>query len=293
MTPAPPGLLLAAPAAAVVVLVAVAVALLRHPPPEKGTAAATVRPRPLPPRALAAAAARWGPPLRRRLPADLLDRVRRRLLAAGRPGTALDEWCGRLAVFTVLGLAVGAWVGLAGGSPVVALLFVVWGAAHALIVVVLDGRTRQAEIERSLPELVDVLAVLVRGGLTLRPALARVSETFPGPAAEEIAHVLRRLELGSTTRQAFVELRERNPTNAVGRFVGVVLQADALGTPLATALVTLAEDARSRAAHEAKRAAARAAGSVALIAVALMMPAALILSFAVPFFQPGGIGSLF
>lgn len=291
MTP----VLLAVAAALVPVIAAAGIGLLRHPGPARpgapesphGSPSTTWR------RGFAVAERRLGPPVARLVGPRHLARLDRRLLAAGRPGgMTVEPWCGRAALFALLGFVLGTVVINLGLVPIGVLAWA-WGITHAGATLVLDGSERQGEIDRSLPELLDVLSILVRGGMSLRPAIGRVAETFPGPAADELTHTLRRLQLGADTRSAFVELRERNPAESVGRFVAAVLQADELGTPLAAALVALADDTRSTAAHEAKRRAARAAGSIGVVAALLMMPPVIILGLAIPFFQPGGLSSLF
>ena len=45
------------------------------------------------------------------------------------------------------------------------------------------ARRRQEQIERALPDFLDILAVCVSAGIAFRPALARVAESSEGPCA--------------------------------------------------------------------------------------------------------------
>lgn len=78
-----------------------------------------------------------------------------------------------------------------------------------------------------------------------RVAMERVGATLEGPLAEEIRRTLRRMDVGVRRRQAFVELRERNPRSAtMGLFVTAIVQSEELGAPLADTLNQLASDMR-------------------------------------------------
>jgi tight adherence protein C len=219
---------------------------------------------------------RVGPPLQALLGERRVDRVRRRLAAAGRPGgLTVERYLGRKAAFGVLA-TLAALALLFQGRPLLAgsLLFGGW----IWMDVWLSGavRRRQTEIERRLPDFLDVLAVTVGAGLGFRLALLRVAETLGGPLAEEILTTLRQMDLGAERRVAFEELRERNPSPSIGQFVGSLLQAEELGTPLSDALVELAADMRRSGAQYARRRAARAAPRVSLIVSLVLVPGTLV-----------------
>jgi tight adherence protein C len=137
----------------------------------------------------------------------------------------------------------------------------------------LEADRRQRQIERELPDFLDILAVTVTAGLGFRQAMERVGETLAGPLAEEIRRTLRRMDVGVRRRQAFVELRERNPrSKTMGLFVTAILQAEELGAPLADTLNQLARDMRREFSQQARRRAARAAPRVSLIITMIIMP---------------------
>ena len=136
-----------------------------------------------------------------------------------------------------------------------------------------EAQRRQRQIERELPDFLDILAVTVTAGLSFRQALDRVSETMTGPLAEEIRRTLRRMDVGVQRRTAFVELRERNPRSAtMGLFVTAILQAEELGAPLSETLNQLARDMRREFSQSARRRAARAAPRVSLIITMIILP---------------------
>ena len=104
-----------------------------------------------------------------------------------------------------------------------------------------------------------------------------MATSLSGPAAEEILATLRQMDLGATRREAFQKLRERNNSKTLDNFVAAQLQAEELGTPLADALASIADDTRRMAAQTARRRAQRAAPRITLTAIALLLPATMIL----------------
>jgi tight adherence protein C len=221
--------------------------------------------------------ARLAPPLMRILGRSRLEAARRRLEAAGRPGgLTVEGYVGRKATFTILMGGVGVLFLLDGNlfgfavSTVAGWLWMdVWVAGMA--------RRRQAQIDRDLPDFLDVVSVTVRAGSGLRAALSRVSEALGGPLGEEMLIALRQMDLGSGRRQAFEDLRRRNTSEPLGQFVTALLQAEELGVPLSDAITNLAADMRRVYHQEARRRAAKADPRVNLIVTTLIVPGAIIL----------------
>jgi tight adherence protein C len=85
------------------------------------------------------------------------------------------------------------------------------------------------------------------------------------------------MDLGATRREAFEALRARNGSQTMDSFVAAQLQAEELGVPLADALASIAEDTRRAAAQQARRRAQRATPRITLIAIALLLPATIML----------------
>jgi tight adherence protein C len=148
--------------------------------------------------------------------------------------------------------------------------------------VLLDGRgrRRQGQIDRDLPDFLDVLAVCINAGIAFRPAMARVAQAVGGPLGDEVETALRQIALGAPRREAFEALRERNPSEPLGMFVSAFLQAEELGVPLADALVDLAKDMRRDSAQRARRRAQNAVPRVSLVVIVTILPAAVMLLIA-------------
>lgn len=205
------------------------------------------------------------------------ERVQRRLDLAGSPrGMTLGRYAELRAAFLALG-AVAGLIFLLLGSVFLALMCVL------LAMLSLDwwlsslGRRRQRQLERDVPDFIDVLAITVRAGVGYRPALERVAASLEGPPSEEITRTLRQMELGAMRREAFEALRARNDSKTLSAFVGAQLQAEELGVPLADALAGIAADTRQAAAQEARQRAQRMTPRITLVATFLLMPATMML----------------
>jgi tight adherence protein C len=272
--------LLALLAAGCVVLAGYGLLLFQTPPLarlELDVVTGTTRRTPPITRFLEAVGRRYGPRYVRSLSDVREQRLRTRLVAAGQPGRpGLDAYGSR---------KVG-YLALFGGAGVVLVLLGSWLSGSLLVLigwfwadlVLIGGRQRrQAEIERQMPDFLDVLAVTVGAGLGFRAALGRVSEGLGGPLAEELRQTLRQLDVGESRRKAFLELRDRNSSESLGTFVSAFLQAEELGAPLGGALVEIAADIRREGAQVARRTAARTSPRVSLVVSFLMVPAAMLL----------------
>jgi tight adherence protein C len=204
-----------------------------------------------------------------------LASVRRKLDAAGKP-TSIEGYAGRKAAYLVLFGVPGLFF-LFDGLWFVFVGMVVLGWVWPDILISGQARRRQAQIERDLPDFLDILAVTVGAGVGFRPAMSRVADALGGPLGEEVRTSLRQMDLGASRRQAFESLRRRNESESLSTFVTALLQAEELGVPLAQALSELAGDMRRSFHQNARRRAARAAPRVSLITTLLIVPGAMLL----------------
>ncbi|MPY80348.1 MAG: type II secretion system (T2SS), F family protein [Actinophytocola sp.] len=157
------------------------------------------------------------------------------------------------------------------------------------------ARRRATEIEKTLPDFLDVLSVTVSAGLDFRRALWRVCESMPGPLAEEFTLALQQIELGTSRRDALRQVRSRTSSSTLSQFLTAVLQAEELGAPLSEALIEISVDMRRNTSQEARRRAARTAPRIQLVVTFLMVPAALILLLGAILISmsQGGAGGVF
>ncbi|GGQ58345.1 MULTISPECIES: DUF5936 domain-containing protein [Streptomyces] len=220
---------------------------------------------------------RYAPAVLRLMGPRQVARYRRRIDLAGNPGgLTIDRYAARRAVYGAIG-ALGAFAALLQGSFFVALLMLAFGLFWSEVGIWSAIRVRKDAIERTLPDFLDVLAVVVSAGLGFRQALDRVASRYEGPWADEIRITLRQMDLGVSRREAFQELRRRNDSEQVAMFVTALQQGEELGAPIVDTLVSIAKDMRRTDAQNARRKAARAVPKATLMITTFMVPATMLL----------------
>lgn len=220
---------------------------------------------------------RYAPAVLRLMGPGQVARYRRRIDLAGNPGgLTIDRYAARRAVYGAIG-GLGGLVALLQGRFFLALVMVAFGAFWSEVGIWSAIRVRKDAIERTLPDFLDVLAVVVSAGLGFRQALDRVASRYEGPWADEIRITLRQMDLGMSRREAFAELRRRNDSEQVAMFVTALQQGEELGAPIVDTLVSIAKDMRRTDAQNARRKAARAVPKATLMITTFMVPATMLL----------------
>lgn len=202
--------------------------------------------------------------------------LRHRLDAAGRPMT-LEAYVGRKAAYTVLYGGAGLFLLVLTGAWYMLPALAYYGWVTPDLNLARLAKRRQAQIDRDLPDFLDVLAVIVAAGSGFRAGLTRVAGEMEGPLAEEVVRTLRQMELGASRRAAFEALRDRNDSEPLALFVASLLQAEELGAPLTNVLGDIAMDMRREFEQIARRRAAQATPRVGVIVTTVVMPGAIVL----------------
>ncbi|MFK4223752.1 DUF5936 domain-containing protein [Streptomyces sp. NPDC019890] len=220
---------------------------------------------------------RYAPYVLRMMGPKRVDAVRRKLDMAGNPGgLTVDRYAARRAVYGGLGSLVALGM-LMNGRFVLAVFFVLYGLFWTDILLWAAISRRKDDIERTLPDFLDVLAVVVSAGLGFRQALERVAEKYEGPWADELRITLRQMDMGVSRREAFEQLRRRNQSEQVSMFVSALQQGEELGAPIVDTLIQIANDMRRTDAQNARRKAAKAVPKATLIVTSFMLPGTMIL----------------
>lgn len=119
------------------------------------------------------------------------------------------------------------------------------------------GEARQMEIRRALPETIDLMAIAVQAGMGLEASIELVSRKLPGGLGEELHRMLQEIQLGASRRQALQRLRERTEVTELSTFALALIQADAVGSPIADVLHSQAAQMRMIRAQNARETAAK------------------------------------
>jgi tight adherence protein C len=206
---------------------------------------------------------------------------RRELMSAGIYGLTAESLHG----YRVLGalglplLILG--LGILGGSlsSVVVLLAVAMGiaawflpAAH----VRKRAQRRLDQIDRDLPDLIDVLTVTVEAGLGFAGSLQLVADRFDGPLGDELRLTLHEQMMGLSTQAALNKMQERCDTPSVRSFVRAVMQGESLGISIGSLLRNVASETRKRRCALAREQAQRAPLKLMFPLIFMIFPAMLL-----------------
>jgi len=121
-------------------------------------------------------------------------------------------------------------------------------------------RGRQKEMQRALPDALDLLVVSVEAGLGLNQALVRVSEEIyriSPVLSEQLALVNLEIRAGTPREEALRNLADRTGLDDISSLVGMLIQTDRFGTSVAQALRVHADTMRTKRRQRAEEAAAK------------------------------------
>lgn len=108
---------------------------------------------------------------------------------------------------------------------------------------------RQASMQQGFPDALDLLLICVEAGMSIEHAFRKVSTEIGGqsvPLAEEFALCTAELSYLAERRQAYENLAVRTGLEGVKSVSTALAQAERYGTPLGTALRTLAQESRDQ-----------------------------------------------
>lgn len=95
---------------------------------------------------------------------------------------------------------------------------------------------RQAQVRKSLPDVIDLLAVSAEAGTGLDGALSAVLRRKPGPLADEFGRLLFEMRLGKSRHEAWADMAKRVGLPELQSFVATLEQADQMGVSIANTL---------------------------------------------------------
>ncbi|WP_292604312.1 type II secretion system F family protein [Nocardioides sp. REDSEA-S30_B4] len=174
--------------------------------------------------------------------ADSAERIRRKLdLAGNPPGWTVDRVTSGKIVGAVAGLVVALLFSLmlGAGTPVriaVVLGGLVVGFFGPNLYLYQKAYDRSLQIQRDLPDAIDLMTISVESGLGFDAAVQQVSRNTDGPLAEEFSRVLREMQIGQGRAAALRAMSDRTNVADLKSFVSSMVQADSFGVPVGQVL---------------------------------------------------------
>ena len=189
---------------------------------------------------------------RRFTPTGYVDNVRKKFVYAGEPrADAVDRFLAvrviTVAFIPLMFIVVYIWnpFGLEG-----LLQFGVFALLAAILFFGPDAwisrrvEARQLELQRKLPDVLDLLTISVEAGLGFEQALDRTISAVPGALSEEFARMLGEVRAGASRAEAMRALDLRTNVPEVRSFVLAILQADTFGVSIGRVLRAQADEMR-------------------------------------------------
>lgn len=139
------------------------------------------------------------------------------------------------------------------------------------------SRRRIEEIDRSMPDVLDLLTVCVEAGYSWDGALQKVVQKRKGPLSMEFRRVLHEARMGKPRREALRDLSDRIQVPSLTTFVAAVIQADQLGLSLGQVLRTQSDHIRQKRRQEIEEEAMKAPVKILIPLVFFVFPAIFII----------------
>jgi Flp pilus assembly protein TadB len=138
------------------------------------------------------------------------------------------------------------------------------------------AQRRMDQIDRDLPELIDLLLATIEAGLGFAGSLQLVANRFDGPLGQELRLTLHEQSMGLSTERALSNLLERCDTPSVRAFVRAISQGESLGVSIGTMMRNLAGETRKRRRQAANEKVQKAPVKMLFPLVFMIFPALLI-----------------
>jgi tight adherence protein C len=211
--------------------------------------------------------------------------LRNKLMSAGLYRTSPRKFIGYRIISLVCVPTLWVWSASVSGFPgfilIVGLVVAVLAGWTAPLSIVENRRRRRfVEIDRELPELIDVLIVTVEAGLGFTGSLRVAGERFRGALGEELRLTLQEQNMGLSTDEALRNLLARCETPSMRSFVRSIIQGETLGVSIGQIMRNLAGEMRKRRRQYAEEKAQRAPIKILFPLIFLIFPAMFVILLA-------------
>ena len=208
--------------------------------------------------------------------------VRQFVLQAGYTDTSSVSiyWASRVSLAMGVTASALVFLPILGATPVQIMLGVVWAGALGWVFPTFYVRSRlrarQKEVQKAMPDMLDMLVVCVEAGLGLNQALVRVADEIEHVSlvmSEQLALVTLEMRAGTPRDEALKNLADRTGLPDIKSLVGMLIQTDRFGTSVADALRVHSETMRTKRRQRAEEAAAKTTIKLVFPLVLFVFPA--------------------
>ena len=142
----------------------------------------------------------------------------------------------------------------------------------------LDGKikARQTEIQKAMPDALDLLTICVEAGLGFDAAMSKVSEKWENELSLAFSRAIREVQLGKVRREALKDMADRIDLAEMTSFIAAVIQSEQLGVSMAKVLRIQSEQMRMKRRQRAEQEAHKAPVKMLIPMAFLTFPSILI-----------------
>ena len=178
-------------------------------------------------------------------------KIREKLISAGMYGTTPRKVLGYQVLCAIAFSMLVLWlVPAMGGSIIFAIVLAVAagvGGWYAPVYFVeLRRRKRMEQIDKQMPDMIDLLVVTIEAGLGILASMRVASESMADPLGQELRLTLQEQRMGLSVGQAIESLGRRADAPNMRIFVRSVTQGERLGVSIATTMRNLSLEMRKR-----------------------------------------------
>ncbi|WP_169823170.1 type II secretion system F family protein [Anaerobacillus alkalilacustris] len=148
--------------------------------------------------------------------------------------------------------------------------FFSYGYMNYYLVAKSNQRTKQ--IDKAMPDFFDMLNVSIEAGMGLDGALKKVCSQMDSPLSREFLSALEDMKLGKSRKQAFIELKERVPSDFFKSVMSSMIQADQMGIGISKVLRAQTKRIREKQRYSAKEQAMKAPVKMLIPMVLFIFP---------------------
>ncbi len=133
-------------------------------------------------------------------------------------------------------------------------------------------KKRRVEIQRALPDALDMLTIGVEAGLAFESALLRVGDQWNNALSQEFRRVVSEMRIGVSRNESLRRMADRVGVEDLSTFVAVLIQSNMLGVSISQVLKTQADQMRLKRRQYAEEMAHAATVKIVMVLVFFILP---------------------
>jgi tight adherence protein C len=141
-------------------------------------------------------------------------------------------------------------------------------------------RARQSEIQRGLPDALDMLSVCAAAGMGFDQSLQKITEYWETDLGREFKRTIHEMEMGVSRGTALTNMSNRLDVDDLTNFITIIVQAEKMGMSYAEVLHSQAQQMRIMRQYRAREIANKLPAQMIIPLAVFIFPAILIVILA-------------